>query len=72
MIFEAQVIWQLPPLNYIKINVRRCKFCGEHWCGECGGGGPGLISEGVIVSSWDFIGLCKSMEEAEHALPDFI
>ena len=51
------------PLNYIKINVDASLV--ESISAASVGVVASDSSGRVIVSSWDFIGLCKSVEEAE-------
>ena len=55
--------WQPPPSDYIKINV------DASFVESISVASVGVVardsSGNVIVSSWDFIGCCKSAEEAE-------
>ena len=59
----TQVAWQPPPSDYIKINV------DASFVESISAASVGVVARvsfgNVIVSSWDFIGRCKSAEEAE-------
>ena len=59
----TQVAWQPPAWEYIKINV------DASFVEDISAASVGVVARdsygNVIISSWDFIGLCKSAEEAE-------
>lgn len=59
---ETQLLWQPPPSDYIKINadasfVESISASSTSVARDSSGK--------VLVSSWDYNGLCKRMEEAE-------
>jgi hypothetical protein len=60
---EASKAWSPPPVGFFKINVD-ASFVES--IREASVGVVARDADGeVIVSSWDFIGACKSVEEAE-------
>lgn len=56
-------VWQPPPLGYIKINVD-VSFV-ESICAASVGFVARNSAGDIIISSWDYIGLCTGVDEAE-------
>jgi hypothetical protein len=59
-IFEA---WHLSPFDYIKINVDAIFV--ESICDAIVGVVTRNSADDIVVSSWDYIGSCTSVDEAE-------
>ena len=62
-IVRSKEVWQPPPFGHIKINVD-ASFVESLSVASVGVGAKSCTGD-IIVSSWDFIGLCSGVDEAE-------
>ena len=62
-VVRSREVWHTPPFGHIKINVD-ASFVESSSVASVGVVARSCTGD-IIVSSWDFIGLCSSVDEAE-------